>query len=120
MEPVFMIFQVLIALGIYNVWILRFQKATAWRGGSAANMREEFTHYGLPVWFMGTIGVLKLLLATLLVLGIFIPAVTKPAALGMAALMTGALAMHFKVNDPLKKSLPAFTLLVLSLIVAIA
>jgi len=42
---------------------------------------------------------------------------TRPAAYGMAVLMLGAIVMHFKVKDPLKKSLPAFTMLLLSLIV---
>jgi hypothetical protein len=60
----------------------------------------------------------KLLLAVLLVAGIWFPAVTQPAAIGMAVLMLGAVVMHVKVKDPPKKSLPAFTMLVLSLVVA--
>ena len=47
------------------------------------------------------------------------PVYTKPAAIGMAILMIGAIAMHIKVKDPLMKSLPAFTMLVLSVIVAL-
>jgi hypothetical protein len=54
----------------------------------------------------------------LLVAGIWYPAVTQPAAIGMAVLMLGAVAMHVKIGDPPQKSLPAFTMLVLSLIVA--
>lgn len=27
------VIQVIVALGIYNVWLLRFGKATSWRGG---------------------------------------------------------------------------------------
>jgi hypothetical protein len=34
--------------------------------------------------------------------------------------MLGAVAMHVKVKDPLKKSLPALTMLVLCIIVAVA
>jgi len=39
--------------------------------------------------------------------------------MGMAALMIGALVMHLKVKDPLRKSLPALLLLVLSLSIAL-
>jgi hypothetical protein len=112
--------QVVIALGILNVWLLRFGKPTGWRGGSAQNMKEEFEAYGLPAWSVQVVGFLKLLLAALLVAGIWVPSLRMPAAVGMAALMLGAVAMHVKVKDPMKKSLPAFTMLVLSVIVALA
>lgn len=112
--------QVVVALGILNVWILRFGKATSWRGGEAANMQEEFSVYGLPDWFMYTIGFLKISLAALLIVGLWVPALTKPAATGMAVLMIGAIAMHFKVGDAPLKSLPAFVVLSLCALVAFA
>ena len=64
------------------------------------------------------IGAAKILLATCLILGIWVPVLVKPAAIAMALLMIGAVSMHVKVKDTLQKSLPAFTMLVLSLIVA--
>jgi len=118
METVVTIIQVIIALGIFNVWILRFGKSTAWRGGAAQNMKEEFQVYGLPGWAVGVIGFLKLLFAASLIAGIWVPTLTQPAAIGLAILMLGAVLMHIKVKDPLKKSLPAFSVLVLCLIVA--
>jgi len=111
--------QIIIALGIYNVWILRFGKATSWRGGNATNMKEEFETYGLSGWVMAVVGFLKLLFATLLIAGVWFPLLTLPAALGMSLLMLGAITMHLKVKDPFKKALPAITLFVLSLIVAL-
>lgn len=120
MNLVVMVIQVVIALGIFNVWLLRYRRATTWRGGNARNLREEFAVYGLPGWFMGIVGFLKLLLAALLIAGIWLPPVTKPAALGMAILMLGAVSMHVRVKDPWKRSLPALSMLVLSLIVAVA
>ena len=42
MDTVRIIIQVIIALGIFNVWILRFGKSTDWRGGAAKSMKEEF------------------------------------------------------------------------------
>ena len=48
METAILVIQVVIALGILNVWVLRYGKATGWRGGDAKNMEEEFAVYGLP------------------------------------------------------------------------
>lgn len=117
MEAAVTIIQMIIALSILNVWLLRRKKATNWRGGMAQNMREEFEVYGLPGWFMGGVGFLKVLFALSLIGGIWFPALTKPAAIGMVILMLVAVSMHLKARDPLLKSLPAFTLFVLSLIV---
>ena len=55
----------------------------------------------------------------MLIVGVWVPHLTVPAAGGMAALMLGAVLMHAKVKDPVKKTLPAFTMLVLSLLVAL-
>lgn len=110
--------QIAVALGIYNVWLVRPRKATRWRGGGARSLREEFAKYGLPDWSMWLVGTLKLGSATLLLLGLKYPAVTRPAALSMAGLMAGAASMHLKVKDPLHRSLPALTMLALSLCVA--
>lgn len=112
--------QVVIALGLLNVWLLRAGKPTPWRGGEAKNMREEFAAYGLPVWFMGLIGFLKVSLALLLLAGIWVPVLTQPAAIGIAVLMLGAIAMHFKVNDPPKRAVPAMSILALCVFVILA
>ena len=119
MHSFVIISQVIIALGIFNVWIIRYGKETSWRGGEAKNMKEEFSAYGLPSGFMVFIGAAKILLATCLIIGIWVPVLVKPAAIAMVLLMIGAVAMHVKVKDPLQKSLPAFTMLVLSLVVAV-
>ncbi len=111
--------QIIIALGIVNVWLLRFGGATEWRGGSAQNMTEEFSVYGLPAWFMRVIGVLKISLAALLIVGVWVPEITRYAALGMVTLMLGAVAMHVKVGDPPRKSLPAISMLTMSAVVAL-
>jgi uncharacterized membrane protein YphA (DoxX/SURF4 family) len=108
--------QVTIALGIYNVWLLRFGKATNWRGGAAQNMKEEFGAYGLPPAAMYVVGFFKLTFATMLLIGIALPSFVRPAALGMTILMVGAIVMHIKVSDPLKRFLPAAVMLGLSLV----
>jgi hypothetical protein len=78
-------------------------------------MQEEFQAYGLPLWFMRLIGVVKPLLAALLIAGIWYNPLIRPAATGMLLLMLGAVLMHIKVKDPVKKSLPAASLLMLSI-----
>ena len=118
MESIVTLIQIVIALIILNVWLLRYGRPTAWRGGDAKNMKEEFRVYGLPVWFLGIVGFLKTLFASLLIIGVWVPSLTKPAAIGLAVLMLGAVAMHLKVKDPVQKSLPALTVLLLCLIVA--
>mgnify|MGYP003487906582 FL=1 len=120
MEWIKIAIQLIIAVSIFNVWIIRFGKPTSWRGGSAKSMKEEFEAYGLPEWFMKLMGFLKLTLAALLIAGIFVPDLIKPAAIGMAVLMLGAIVMHIKVKDSLVKSFPAFSFLVLSLILIFA
>jgi len=115
MEYVIIIIKVFIFLSILNVWFLRFNKQTSWRGGQAANMKEEFETYGFSETVMYLVGGLKVLAATLLIISIWVPELTLPAAGIMAVLMAGAISMHLKVKDPLQRSLPAFTFLVLSL-----
>jgi len=119
MEYISIIAQIIIALGIFNVWILRYNKPTRWRGGESGNMKEEFATYGLPGWSVSAIRALKILLAVLLIIGIWVPALVIPSAIGMAVLMLGAIAMHIKVKDSFKKSLPALSMLLLSVIVVV-
>jgi len=116
MEHVSIIIKVFIFFSIVNVWFLRFNKPTSWRAGQAANMKKEFEVYGLSETMLYLVGGLKVLAATLLVTSIWAPQLTLPSAGIMALLMAGAITMHIKVKDPLKKSFPAFSFLVLSLL----
>ena len=118
MEYVIITMQLVVALGILNVWLLRSNKATAYRGGNAKTMREEFATYGLPYWFMCVVGVLKVGLAVTLLAAIWIHSLSQPAAIGMGLLMLGAFIMHLKVKDPITKALPS--IVVLAMCVAMA
>ena len=108
------VLQVVVALGLLNVWLVRAGASTAYRGGSAQSLRDEFAAYGLPDWSFYVVGFLKITSAVLLIAGIWIPALIIPPAAIVAVLMIGALAMHAKAQDPLTKSLPAFLMLVMS------
>ena len=119
MREILIASQVIIALGILNVWLLRANKATNFRGGSARTMEEEFRAYGLSTNCMKIVKVLKLSFSGLLVLGVWFPLLALVGAVGMAGLMLAAVFMHCKVRDPLYKSLPAASLLLLCLLVAL-
>ena len=117
MDTVAQICQVIVGCGLLNVWLLRFNKSTAYRGGTATNMLEEFAAYGLPAWFCYLIGFLKVTSALALLAALIYPALALPAASVVAALMAGAVGMHLKAGDPSKKSMPAFSVLVLCAII---
>lgn len=107
------IFNLIIGFGILNVWLLRYNKKTAFRGGNAKNLKEEFKVYGLPNWFFILIGIIKVSLAILLIIGFWFENLTFYSTIGIAILMIGAILMHLKVNDPIKKSLPALSILLM-------
>ncbi len=110
--------QIIVALGLLNVWLLRFDKNTAYRGGGARSMPEEFAVYGLPGWLVYVVGALKVGGALSLIAGIWFPSLVFPAALVIGFLMLGALAMHFRIGDPLKKSMPALFMLISCILIS--
>lgn len=119
MQTIGIIAQIIVGLGILNVWVVRFNRSTGYRGGDAKNMREEFLAYGLPVWSMYVVGAFKITSAIMLLIGVWIEVLVLPAAIAMAVLMAGAIAMHIKVKDPPKKAVPATTVFILSIIAAV-
>lgn len=111
--------QLIVGLGIFNVWFLRSTLATPFRGGEARSLRDEFRAYGLSNTAFYSVGFLKITCASMLIAGLWFSQVTRPAALLLAALMVGALSMHIKVKDAPIKSLPALIMLALCLWIAL-
>ena len=118
MNYITIILQVIVAVSLLNVWLVQYGKATQWRGGNAKTLREEFSVYGLPAWSLYLVGTLKVTLALVLLAAIWLPSLQRPAALGLAILLLGSIAMHLKIGDPLKKSFPAFLFLCMCLYIA--
>ena len=106
-----MILQLIIAIGLINVWLFRFNKATQFRGGGAKNMKEEFMAYGLPLWLMYFVGAMKVAIAFMLIISFWIEELLIYNLLALAVLMIAAVFMHVKVKDPIKKSYPALSIL---------
>ena len=119
METFVIALQLVVAVGILNVWTLRAGRLTPFRGGNAKSLREEFAAYGLPFWFMCVVGVLKVGLALALIAAIWIHGVAHPAAIGLGVLMLGAFGMHLKVKDPIQKALPSIAVLAMCAAIAL-
>lgn len=102
---------VLVSSTVFNVWLLRLGNATPYRGGAATNLQEEFLAYGLNETVFYLIGGVKLLAALGLLIGLKVPQTVKPSAQIIAVLMLGAIGMHFKIADPIVRSLPALAML---------
>lgn len=82
-------------------------------------MKEEFAAYGLPAWSVGVIGTLKILCALGLLIGIALPLLVDPSAIALGILMLGALAMHLKVGDPPRRSVPAVLMLAACVLIVV-
>lgn len=117
METLARVLQVIVGLGLLNVWLVRARSSTGYRGGSAKTLREEFAAYGLPVAAFYVVGTLKVLAAVTLLAALFLPLSlpARIAAMVVAGLMVGALAMHAKARDPISKSVPAALMLAMCL-----
>lgn len=103
--------EMLAGLGLLNVWLVRPQMATPFRGGTARTLREEFTAYGLPSAAFYLVGALKVLAGLTFLAALWVPMPARFAAMLVAVLMVGALAMHVRVHDPASRSLPAVVML---------
>ncbi len=119
MNSIIVFLQLFVAFGLLNVWVIRSNQETPYRGSNSRSLKNEFTAYGLPLWSFYAIGFLKITSALLLLLGLWIPFLVFPSAFVISLLMVGALCMHIKVRDPVKKSLPALIMLFFSIIICI-
>ncbi|MAP05351.1 MAG: hypothetical protein CMP79_01755 [Formosa sp.] len=104
---------------VLNVWLLRFNKATIYRGGDSTNMIEEFLVYGIEKPFLYLVGAIKIAAALGLLLGLFYKKFIIPCASIITVLMIGAVAMHFKVSDEAHKFFPAAFMLLCGLSIII-
>ena len=119
MDVITKFLQLFVAFGLLNVWIIRRNKGTPYRGANSDSLKNEFDAYGLPLWSFYVIGFIKISSALLLLLGLWIPFLVFPSAFVVSLLMLGAVCMHIKVRDPLKKFLPALIMLFFSICICI-
>jgi uncharacterized membrane protein YphA (DoxX/SURF4 family) len=107
------VLQVVVGLGLLNVWLVRSRSATNYRGRSAMTLKQEFQEYGLPPVAYFIVGTLKVVAGVVLLASLWMPMPARLAAVVVAGLMIGALVMHAKVKDPMLKFVPAAAMLVM-------
>ena len=95
-----------------------------YRGEGSNNMIEEFKNYGLPMTFMYSIGLYKVLLSLFILYSLFFGSkydqLVSMGLVFLSFIMVGSIIMHLRVKDPLNKSLPAIGMLVLSVIILLS
>jgi hypothetical protein len=100
--------QVVIAVSVLFVWVFRLE-----------NIEREFREYGLPDLVRNAVGATKIAAATLLLAGLWYPALVFAPAVVMAALMLCAQIPHARARHAPIKYAASFLLLVLSVYVAL-
>ena len=120
METITLVLQLVIACVIFSVWLIRPNWNTPYRAGDATNIKEEFAVYGLPDWSVYVVGATKIALAIALLAGYWKSELVVPAAISMAILMAGAVLCHLRIKeDSISRAIPASSMLLISLFVAL-
>ena len=120
METITHVLQLVIACVIFSVWLIRPNWKTPYRAGDAINIKEEFAVYGLPDWSVYVVGATKIALAIALLAGYWKSELVVPAAISMAILMAGAVLCHLRIKeDSISRAVPASSMLLMSLFVAL-
>ena len=120
METITLVLQLVIACVIFSVWLIRPNWNTPYRAGDDMNIKEEFAVYGLPDWSVYVVGATKIALAIALLAGYWKSELVVPAAISMAILMAGAVLCHLRIKeDSLSRAVPASSMLLMSLFVAL-
>ena len=109
------VIQVLVSSILIVAWTFRFNRKTPYRPKFAQNMVEEFKVYGYSETTTYLVGGVKLLLSLLLLVGIAMPVLVRPAAGILCLIMFWAMVNHIKVemNKPMKAA-PAYFIFALS------
>ena len=111
----------LVSVVVLSAWSFRFNQPSAFRGGDAVNMSEEFAIYGLSDSIMIPVGIVKVILALLLLAGgLKFPALIRPSAAAMSLFMMGAVYFHISVSDGIIPTLPAASMLLCCLFLVIS
>lgn len=100
--------QALVAASIFFVWVVRYP-----------NIVVEFQQYKLPDWLRDSVGIVKLTLSLMLLIGIDRGRFAIGGGIGLGLLMVAALTTHLRVKSPLVKMLPSLTLLAFSMLIVL-
>ena len=107
MENVSIVFQLIVSISVFIVWIFRYD-----------NIVVEFKDYGYSDLLRNFVGVAKTSTSTLLILGLWYNEITIYASLSMAFFMLCAQLSHIKVKNPFIKFVPSLIFLIMSLFIS--
>ena len=107
MENVSIVFQLIVSISVFFVWIFRYD-----------NIVVEFKVYGYSDLLRNFVGVAKTSTSTLLILGLWYNEITIYASLSMAFFMLCAQLSHIKVKNPFIKFVQSLIFLIMSLFIA--
>ena len=107
MEDLINLSKIVVAISVAYVWTFRFH-----------NVLKEFKQFGLSDLTRNFVGVTKVALSTLLVVGIWYSSLVFIPSILMGLLMVSAQYFHFKIKNPFIKHLPSLILLILCVVIA--
>ena len=108
MQTLAIILQIILGLGFLLFGVTKF---------ISKKMVEGFDHFGLPQWLRVVTGVLEILGAIGLIVGIWSPAIATLASVGLAIIMFFATLTHLCARDPFSTLLMPSMLFILLIIV---
>ena len=103
------ILQIITAASILFVWVVRY-----------GNIITEFQQYQLPAWLRDMVGIIKISLAIMLLVGVYNEKFKIVGSSGLILLMLAAFLTHIKVKNQFYKALPSLTLLTFSTIILLS
>ncbi|MED1791377.1 DoxX family protein [Brevibacillus nitrificans] len=104
---------------IQSLLILIFLLAGGSKLVGAKVQVEAFNHLGLPQWFRVVTGLVQYIGVTGLIIGFWHPWVTAWAGVWLGITMFFGCIAHLKVKDPVSKTMPAFVLGVLAIVLVL-
>lgn len=108
MEILYVLLKVAVPLSVIWVWV--------WRQDSVIS---DFEKFGLSVQTRAIVGRTKMVLALMMLLGIWIPLLVIPASVGMAFMLAAAQYYHWRYKSSLNKRIPSMLLLLLSVLILV-
>lgn len=102
------ILQVLLGLGFLMFGFMKL---------SSKQMVEGFKHYGYPGWFRVFTGLVEIISAVFVIVGIWNETVAAWGGLLIVVTMIGAIITHIKIKDAVKSMMMPILLLLLGFIV---
>lgn len=89
--------------------------------GGTGTQVEAFEHYGYPQWFRVVTGSLEMAAGVALLAGLMtVPLLALAGSLLLVGVMTGAVATHVRIDDPVSTTAVPAVLLVTSVAVAVS